>query len=293
MLRKQMMKNQLSDLKAFADLLLKTTAPNQQTPDFDPEAWVTARLGFQPDPWQWRVILERHPKRCILAPRQSGKSSAVAAAIALRLRQTPGTTIAVISPTSRQSVLLTEKTRDILVFDLEREASNTLVLHNRSRLLSLPGDRPATVRGLTADVLVVDEASFIKSSLIEAALPQVAATGGDLLILSTPNGATGFFFDTWENGAEEGWDLVRVTLDECRHYDPEVLETIKKRLGPRRWAQEMCGEFLGPEGAVFDAEMLDHVFGGFTRETSPTFTGLTFNNAHRHRLHNRRSSASR
>jgi len=288
-----MMKNPLNELKAFADLLLQLNAPKQNLANFDPKAWVRERLGFEPDQWQWRVILEHHPKRCILAPRQSGKSSAVAAAIAVRMRQAPGSTIAVISPTSRQSVLLAEKVRDVLGMDLARETSSTLVLDNRSRLLSLPGDRPAVVRGLTAHTLVVDEASFIKSNLLEAALPQVAATGGDLLILSTPNGMGGFFHDTWTKGAEEGWDLVRVTLDDCHHYDPEVLATLKARLGPRRWAQEMLGEFLGPEGAVFDPQMLDKVFSGFEAEQPTTFTGLRFNNDHNHRLHGRRSSRSR
>jgi len=72
------------------------------------------------------------------------------------------------------------------------EGALSVRLANGSRILSLPGTE-ATVRGFSADLLIIDEAARVHDSLYEAVRPMLAVTGGRLVALSAPWGRRGWF----------------------------------------------------------------------------------------------------
>ena len=75
---------------------------------------------------------------------------------------------------------------------------------NGSRIVSLPG-KEATVRGFSgADLIIEDEAARVLDDLYYSIRPMLAVSGGRLILMSTPFGKRGHFFEEWENGGG-GW----------------------------------------------------------------------------------------
>ena len=69
----------------------------------DPALFCIDRLGFEPDPWQSR-LLRSGASQCILnCGRQVGKSTVVAALALHTCLYKPGTLVLVIAPSQRQS----------------------------------------------------------------------------------------------------------------------------------------------------------------------------------------------
>lgn len=255
------LESELADLRA-------AVAARQAPPPPDPVEWAEDRLGFALDPWQ-RDLMTADPHRLLLVcPRQSGKSTAVAALAAFQMATQPGIRIAVLSPTMRQSSLLAAKVADVLRHEsIASETATRITLANGSTLDSLPGDQPKTVRGATADVLIIDEASRVKSELVTAGLPMVAATDGSVVMLTTPAGATGAFYQFWIDDDE--WRRVFVAVDQVTHYDPKTLRMMRRRLGERMFDQEFGGRFLDAPGALFSADAIDALFTDRSVESDP------------------------
>ncbi len=72
----------------------------------------------------------------------------------------------------------------------------------------MPGTEK-TVRGFSgATLLIVDEAARVDDALYHAVRPMLAVSGGALMMLSTPYGKRGAFFDEWTNG--QGWERYEI-----------------------------------------------------------------------------------
>ena len=136
--------------------------------------------------------------------------------------------------------------------------------------VSLPGDRPAMLRGLSLRhdgpaVLIVDEASRVRDELWATISPMLAAApAAQQILLSTPAGASGEFHRAWTSG--EDWERVQVTADQCPRISAAHLAAERVRLGDALYSQEYFGAFVSAPGSVFDAEVLAHMFGDHTEE---------------------------
>jgi hypothetical protein len=140
-----------------------------------------------------------------------------------------------------------------------RELSLSLELTNGSRIIALPGD-PNTIRGFSeVRLVVVDEAALVDDALFAAVLPMLAVSRGRLILLSTPFGRRGFFFDQWETAAP-GWERIIARASSCPRIDPAFLEEQKRLLGPRLYAQEFDCEFVEMIDQVFSTESIDAAF---------------------------------
>jgi hypothetical protein len=198
-------------------------------------------LGLEPDPWQ-RDLLKSSSDRVLLnCCRQSGKST-MSAVIALhRALYHPGSLILCLAPALRQSQELFGK---MLGFyrDLERpvlpqaERKLSLELDNGSRIVTLPGTEK-TIRGFSgAALLIVDEASRVADELYFAVRPMLAVSGGSLMMLSTPYGKRGIFFEEWSQG--HGWERYEVPAYSCPRIPASFLEEERRALPARVYRQE-------------------------------------------------------
>jgi Phage terminase large subunit len=107
-------------------------------------------------------------------------------------------------------------------------------LANGSRLVALPGDDDATIRGYSAPRMVaIDEAARVSDSVYAALRPMLATSGGQLIALTTPYGRRGWFYEAWEK--EEGWDRTTITAHDCPRITPEFLESEMANMGPWRF----------------------------------------------------------
>ena len=214
-------------------------------------------LGIQPDPWQ-RDLLNSAADRVILnCSRQSGKSL-MSAVIALhRAVYDEGSLTLVLAPSERQAketfgkvLSLYRKLGHTVSSDSHRKLG--LELTNGSRIEALPGSEK-TIRGFSAvDLLVLDEAARVADDLYHALRPMLAVSGGALIMLSTPAGERGAFWESWEYG--DGWERYRVSAEQVPRISPEFLAEERAALPGRVYRQEYECSFEALEGAIFTME---------------------------------------
>jgi phage terminase large subunit-like protein len=133
--------------------------------------------------------------------RQAGKSTATAVIALHTALYKPSALVLLVSPTDRQSKNLFNKVVDFLRRikekpSLKEDNIHSMTFESGSRIFSLPGNNPANIRGYSAPALVVlDEAAYINDALYTALRPMLAVSGGRFIMLSTPNGRRGCFYD--------------------------------------------------------------------------------------------------
>jgi hypothetical protein len=213
--------------------------------------------GVKPDPWQ-KDLFESDDKQIILnCARQTGKST-VSALIALHETvYTPDSLSLVLSPSQRQSMETYRKIRDFYntltgVPDVAQESSLKLELANNSRVQVLPG-KESTVRGFSGvDLLIVDEAARVEDSLYQSLRPMLAVSQGRIILLSTPFGSRGFFWEEWTKGGDD-WRRVKITAEQCPRIDPAWLKKERERIGSWWASQEYDAVFVDSLASCFSS----------------------------------------
>src|SRR5688572_23858387 len=184
-------------------------------------------LGLEPDAWQEDLLRSTSDRVLLNCSRQSGKSTMTAVMALHRALYHPGSLILCLAPALRQSQELFGK---VLGFyrDLGRPVSPqgerklSLELENGSRIVTLPGTEK-TIRGFSgATLLIVDEASRVEDELYFAVRPMLAVSGGALMMLTTPHGKRGVFYEEWTSG--HGWERYEVPARECPRIPASFLE---------------------------------------------------------------------
>jgi hypothetical protein len=218
--------------------------------------------GFEPDPWQRRVLLSTSRYILLLASRQSGKSQTTAALALHTGLFRDNALVLLASPTERQSEELFRKIIEIWNrLDRPvagRELKFSVEFANRSRIIALPGD-PETIRCFSSvDLVILDEAARIPDAMFAAVSPMISVSRGRLLLLTTPMGRRGVFFDLWNS--DPSWEKIRARASECPRYEPDFLDSERRRLGERWYAQEYESEFISSDDQVFSQESIDAAF---------------------------------
>lgn len=238
----------------------------------DPVIFAREALGFNPDPWQERVLRWSGKRLLLNCSRQSGKSTTTAILALHRALFYPSSLILLVSPSLRQS---SELFRKVLTFyrqleqpiPPEAESSLRLELKNGSRIVSLPG-KEATIRGFSGAALIIeDEAARVPDELYFTVRPMLAVSGGRLILMSTPFGKRGHFFKEWTEGGDT-WERIQVTAYECPRISREFLEEERMTLGEWWFRQEYCCEFVETEDSVFT---YDQVMMALSDEVKPLF----------------------
>jgi hypothetical protein len=183
----------------------------------------------------------------------------------------PGSLILCLAPALRQSQELFGK---VLGFyrDLGRpvppqgERKLSLELENGSRIVTLPGSEK-TIRGFSgAALLILDEAARVADELYFAVRPMLAVSGGALIMLSTPYGKRGVFYEEWTGG--HGWERYEVPASQCPRISEEFLEEERRVLPSWVYRQEYECSFEDTEDQVFTTEMVEQAV---TPEVTPLF----------------------
>jgi hypothetical protein len=228
-------------------------------------------LGLEPDPWQERLLRSSSDRVLLNCCRQSGKSTMTGLIALHRALYHPGSLILCLAPALRQSQELFGK---VLSFyrDLGRpvlpqaERKLSLELENGSRIVTLPGSEK-TIRGFSgAALLILDEAARVADELYFAVRPMLAVSGGALIMLSTPYGKRGVFYEEWTGG--HGWERYEVPASQCPRISEEFLEEERRVLPSWVYRQEYECSFEETEDQVFTTEMVEQAV---TSEVTPLF----------------------
>lgn len=221
----------------------------------DPAVVFARAFGVEPLDWQLPYLRETRPA-IVLKGRQIGASlSAAALAIHLAVYQ-PNSLAAIVSPTQKQSSEITTRARAGLRNLGERlvqDSASLLRLRNGSRILSLPGT-PTSVRGWSAQLLIVDEAAFLLHETFTA-VRAVIATGGRLVVQSTPAGEFGDFYEMVTN-PDPDWARFVIRSDEVPTISPAFLASERRAMSPDAFAAEYECQFGHSGASLFSADRL-------------------------------------
>ncbi|MGR6523616.1 terminase large subunit domain-containing protein [Rhodococcus erythropolis] len=151
---------------------------------------------------------------------------------------------------------------DLLKGSVLDDKMELLTLKNGSTIASIPAS-DARARGDSIDLLIVDEAGFIKESLWQAAEPTILARPGSRVILaSTPWGkSTHFFRQHYTEGMETPSEDVAAW-----HWpssispiaDQSLIEKWRRTWSSIKFRTEILAEWVNDAGAYFTMEELDN-----------------------------------
>ena len=215
------------ELALLRSSLAALTPPQSATLD-DPIAWAERIAGLTLDPWQCDVLLSAvaaAAPQCHATERQehSGRAQGRLDGVARRPRRRGLAVAAAVGLSVPQARPPPRRLRR----RFRRETMTEVELVSGGLAVSLPGDRPAMLRGLSLRhdgpaVLIVDEASRVRDELWATISPMLAAApAAQQILLSTPAGASGEFHRAWSS--KEDWERVQITADQCPRISAEHL----------------------------------------------------------------------
>ena len=117
-------------------------------------------------------------------------------------------------------------------------------------------------------LIVEDEASRVDDALYFSIRPMLAVKGGRLILMSTPFGKRGHFWNAWSEGAE--WNRVMVPASQVPRISAEFLEEERRTMGSFWYSQEYECQFQASTDSVFSH---DTVMGALSDDVTPLFGG--------------------
>jgi len=237
----------------------------------DPVAFAAEVLELTLDPWQRRVIASSSKRDLLNCSRQAGKSTTAAVLGLHTALYHPGSLTLLVSPSLRQSSELFRKVTELRERlprppELTEDNKLSMAVRGGGRVVSLPGSE-ATIRGFSGATLIIeDEASRVPDALYYSVRPMLAVSAGRLILMSTPFGKRGHFWEAWDKG--EGWQRVKVPATEVPRISAEFLAEERGALGEWWFKQEYLCEFVEATDSVFSYQQ---VMTALSDEVAPLF----------------------
>jgi hypothetical protein len=215
------------------------------------------------DPWQ-KEIIEAKGNLCICSGRQTGKSQCIAQKAVEYCLNNPRKQVLIISVTEDQAILLLqkcllyieEKNPRAIKQGKSRPTKSKLELKNDSIIRTKAvGQSGLGARGFTINMLIADEAAFMPDDVWAAVTPMLLTTGGDIILISTPHGKSGYFYQCFNDENFKRWHLNSEEVVKNREICPTwkeiqkdkaigFLEAEKRRMSIREYGQEYLGQFI-------------------------------------------------
>jgi len=211
----------------------------QLAASIDPYRYLKS-LKFDAFDWQKEALTPGISRLILLCARQSGKSTITAAKVVHRAKYFPGSLIMLFAPTQDQaeelmnriSVFMSQDPEIILV----RDSTETKKLLNGSRIKAFTAS-PKSARGYSdPNIIVFDESAQVEDELYLTVRPMMTGGKTDLVLLSTPYGKQGFFFETWDKPGDR-WVKVQVQPPDILH---EVMPLKFPAFDVDSWKAEMA-----------------------------------------------------
>lgn len=216
-------------------------------------------LGLDTHPWQERFLRSKSHRILMNCSRQSGKTTLGGLKALHRAVFYPDSTVLLFAKTERQAQILFWKASEPYkklgrMVPAESESALRLFLDNGSKIIAMPGI-PENVRGYSADLVIIDEAAFIPDDLYFALRPMLSVKEGTLIMLTTPYGKRGIFYDEWVDGGPS-WERFEVPAPFVPHISQEFLDEERKQ-GEGYFLQEYMCEFHDEVDALFSWKVIE------------------------------------
>ena len=228
-------------------------------------------LKFWPFAYQERFLRDCISKDRIVGLwcRQSGKSTSVAAFCIYRVFTLKSHNIMIVAPTQQQSSELFLKistmirNNPLLQEHVEKHTATELFLKNGSRIKALPsGDQGDTIRGFTANDIIIEESGAMKESIIQSVINPMAGAqlNPKIIHIGTPGIKNHFYQAAY--GDHSSFVLHHVpwqtAVSEGRVQEVFINEQ-KEGITDLAFRQEYCAEFVDEASKFFGPELLEAV----------------------------------
>ncbi|MCW5937432.1 MAG: terminase family protein [Fimbriimonadaceae bacterium] len=219
---------------------------------------------WEPHPGQLEFLLNPSKYKVLACGRRWGKTAACAVTIVHSLLLPTKTEQLILAPTQNQAAILFEAALELLHQFTEekpkvRATPYPKLWHGENVLTARSGHAPRSLRGQGASRVIVDEAAYVPESLVtEVALPMLATTDGELVLISTPRGRNHFwrFFLLGQRG-ESGFWSRQAPSSESPLVSAKFLALQRELVSERAYAVEYEAAFRDNSEQVFRTDAVE------------------------------------
>lgn len=227
-------------------------------------AEVTVKSNLKLFPWQLQLIttLREHRRgyiHVVKSKRQCGKSVMLESLLIQTAINNAHTVSICLSPTLEQARKVFKEVKAVLqptkIYRKHNDLSLHILLKNQSLIYFKSAEQRDGLRGYTVNgIYCIDEAAYIPDDIFYDTLAWVNVSQAPVVICSTPNHKTGFFYKYYMLGESNEPNVFSYNwseFDTSALLPPEKLEEYRKQLPSNKFKTEFLGEFLDNEGGVF------------------------------------------
>lgn len=233
----------------------------------DPTYLFETCIGSPCDNWQKKILTDKSKRKqwLVVSGRQQGKSTLGSIICLHVMLAKPGSTSIAVSRSHQQAKELLRRIEQAYYALPEKarpertdDSKYKIELANNSRVISIPTNED-TARGWSVDgVLLLDEAARCDRSILSALEPSLAVGGGDVYLLTTPNGQN-WFYDLWE-AKDTSWKRMSIKAKDNPRIDPRWLADKKATMPNYEYASEFECSFVEVENQVFGSRLVRDAF---------------------------------
>jgi hypothetical protein len=229
--------------------------PQLSEQDFeDPVRFVQKALQFNPTEYQAKLLRETSKRIVVSYPRQSGKSTTIAARAIWFACKNPRTVTLIVAPGLRQSMIMMDRVHSFLMGMhrvLRREhvgkMQRTVIwFRNGSQIIALPCSTNL-LRGYSSNQCICDESAFFhddETMFYSVLFPMLQTTQGTLIASSTPWSKDSVFYRFTQDPT---FKVHRITIDDVIKAGlttVEFVEEMRRRIPADRYRREFEAEFV-------------------------------------------------
>ena len=149
----------------------------------------------------------------------------------------------------------------LILPQIVKNNSQALEFNNGSQIKAIPTSEDAG-RSEALSLLIVDEAAFVRNfDTLWTGLYPTLSTGGEAIVLSTPNGVGGQYYDLWvyaEKG-ENVFNPIKLPWDVHPDRDDAWFEAETKNMSQKQIAQELLCDFAASGETFLRVEDIEYI----------------------------------
>lgn len=237
----------------------------------DPVRFFSFITGFHPTEYQQKILEDESQYVTIRASRQSGKTEVIAVKVLWHCLLNPDFQTLILAPTLRQSSIVFNKIdmyllKNSFLRSLAKVHSRSYIqFDNGSEIYNLPGSSGDTIRGYSPKFVVVDEAAYIKDEVYTALEPSLAVTNGKIVLISSPFGKQGRFYES--HTRLDYYSRYHVSYEDCPFINKDYIERERQNKTEMEFQQEYQADFVEEADTYFTISLIKSCMTEITQET--------------------------
>jgi len=223
-------------------------------------------LRFEATPYQAKLLDDTSKRIIVIWPRQSGKSTTLAARMVWYASTHERTLSLIVAPGLRQSMILMDRIQAFLMSmtkpvrrKLISKMQRTVIWFKKgSQIVALPNS-PNLLRGYTAHQVLCDEAAFFRDDelvFFNVLFPMLQTTDGTLIVSSTPWGKDSVFYRFAQNPAFSKHKINYEQVVKAGLAKQKFIEEMRRELPSERFRREFEAEFVEDEMAYLPQDLI-------------------------------------